>query len=244
MSTFTNTDRAEVARSAAHHFAGLTNQISAGDWEHDRGSVYSDLIADILHAAEEDGLDPRTMLRRGAGHYQEEKSIEREESGEVALPWPVFPEITEHAVDSAVIEILEFYGETGARNVDVWTALGLDRVTDKKQWVSYRSLERLQASGVVEKRAVTVEGRAKPQQRYFLVEDDYATWGEGTRVLWRSPGGEDTDPDCTGTIQASEWSGRVSIVWDDGKVSADLKPGEPTHLWERIERMDDTTGKV
>ncbi len=83
-------------------------------------------------------------------------------------PHALFPDVAEATIDAAVLCILADAGAAGSRNVDVWRELGLNAVTDKKQWISYRSLERLQKAGRVVKRAHEIEGRKRPEQRYHL----------------------------------------------------------------------------
>jgi len=70
----TNADRAQWARYAARIFAEQTNQVAAGDWEHDRRAVYGDLLTDLLHAIAEDlpDIDGAAMLDGAVDNFREE----------------------------------------------------------------------------------------------------------------------------------------------------------------------------
>ena len=64
---------------------------------------------------------------------------------------PLFdPTITDDAIDQWIGRYLKA-NEDGARNCDVSRALGLTKITDQKQWISYRSLQRLIEAGSVTK---------------------------------------------------------------------------------------------
>ena len=82
----------------------------------------------------------------------------------------LFPQITEEQVDDFVKLILSNHPE-GLRNSEVWKMLGLTKAIDPKQWISFRSLDRLQREGTVKKEAIEVPGRKKPESRYFLKEN-------------------------------------------------------------------------
>ena len=74
----TNKDRAEWARGAVECFVSM---VGGGD---DLKTSISDLIADLLHLCDEEGIDHEDVLRNATWHYEEEVLIqkEQEEDGE------------------------------------------------------------------------------------------------------------------------------------------------------------------
>lgn len=68
----TNSDRAAWAGEAARVYADLTGL----DYDCEVDIAISDLIASLLHLADEQGLCPDTMLQRGQMHYEHEAAEE------------------------------------------------------------------------------------------------------------------------------------------------------------------------
>lgn len=69
---------------------------------------------------------------------------------------PLFnPDITDEMIDQWIDDYLTVTATNGmaagARNCDVSRALGLTKVTDAKQWISYRALQRLIEAGTIRK---------------------------------------------------------------------------------------------
>lgn len=69
----TNNDRAEWARAAVDVFAEKTGLDKSGD---DLDTMIGDLIADIMHLCERDGLDFEQVLHRGKMYFEEERNDE------------------------------------------------------------------------------------------------------------------------------------------------------------------------
>lgn len=74
----TNGERANWAYLALERFARATNQDNSGDLKHDRGTVVNDLLCDLMHLCDRDGLDFEDLVERARGHYQEELVEEKE----------------------------------------------------------------------------------------------------------------------------------------------------------------------
>lgn len=68
----TNSDRAAWAADAARVYADATGL----DYDCEVDVAISDLIASLLHLADEQGLCPDTMLQRGQMHYEHEAAEE------------------------------------------------------------------------------------------------------------------------------------------------------------------------
>ena len=64
----TNTDRAAWADAALDAFRVLTGQTAPGETEEALG----DLLCDLLHLAQAEGLEPLTLLERATWHYEYE----------------------------------------------------------------------------------------------------------------------------------------------------------------------------
>lgn len=75
MMDVTNEDRAEWARTACDAFAELTGQ----KMEHDLPEIIGDLIANLLHLANLEGLCPEDRLENGKMHFDAEIEEEAEE---------------------------------------------------------------------------------------------------------------------------------------------------------------------
>ena len=67
-----NSDRAAWAAEAARVYADATGL----DYDEEVDNAISDLIASLLHLADEQGLCPDTMLQRGQMHYEHEAAEE------------------------------------------------------------------------------------------------------------------------------------------------------------------------
>jgi len=63
----TNEQRAEEARHTLRHFKSL------GDHEDDVETLAIDLVADILHLLEQEGVDHARVLRTAEGHFHAER---------------------------------------------------------------------------------------------------------------------------------------------------------------------------
>lgn len=64
-----NDDRADWARSAAKAFAKRTGQTVEGDgWD----TIIMDLIADLAHFCDREGLELEDLVQRAANHYDAE----------------------------------------------------------------------------------------------------------------------------------------------------------------------------
>jgi hypothetical protein len=70
----TNSDRALWAAEAARVYADSTGL----DYDTEVDVAISDLLASLLHLADEQGLCPDTMLQRGQMHYEHEAAEEDE----------------------------------------------------------------------------------------------------------------------------------------------------------------------
>lgn len=68
MSDVTNSDRASWAADAARTYADATGL----DYDCEVDTAISDLIASLLHLADEQGLCPDTLIQRGQMHYEHE----------------------------------------------------------------------------------------------------------------------------------------------------------------------------
>lgn len=75
MSEPTNSERAEWAADAARVYADATGL----DYDCEVDTAISDLIASLLHLADEQGLCPDTMIQRGQMHYEHEAAEEDDE---------------------------------------------------------------------------------------------------------------------------------------------------------------------
>lgn len=64
-----NRNRAQWAETALRAFARQTGQLTGGDWEYDRESVITDLIADLMHYCEAKGIDFDERLDSGRNHF-------------------------------------------------------------------------------------------------------------------------------------------------------------------------------
>lgn len=73
-----NADRADWAYSALEAFAKRTRQDTSGDLKHAQYTVVTDLLADLMHLCDRDGIDFETCLIGGRGHYEEELQEEAE----------------------------------------------------------------------------------------------------------------------------------------------------------------------
>lgn len=70
----TNEDRAEWAWRALEAFAKQTGQdTNGGDLKYDREIVVSDLLCDLMHLCDRDGIDFNLALQNGQDNYREEK---------------------------------------------------------------------------------------------------------------------------------------------------------------------------
>jgi hypothetical protein len=67
-----NHDRAAWAADSARAYADATGL----DYDEEADIAISDLIASLLHLADEQGLCPETMLQRGQMHYEHEAAEE------------------------------------------------------------------------------------------------------------------------------------------------------------------------
>lgn len=74
----TNEDRAEWAMEALRTFAKRTGQDESGDLKHEQESVLSDLLCDLMHLSDRDGLNFYLALQNGQGNYREEKAEEKQ----------------------------------------------------------------------------------------------------------------------------------------------------------------------
>jgi len=74
MGDMTNDDRVDLARDACEDFAESTGQ-SVEDELH---NIITDLMADLLHLANRNGLCADSLLRRANMHYEAEISEEEE----------------------------------------------------------------------------------------------------------------------------------------------------------------------
>ena len=68
----TNSERASWAADSARVYADATGL----DYDTEADTAISDLIASLLHLADEQGLCPETMLQRGQMHYEHEAAEE------------------------------------------------------------------------------------------------------------------------------------------------------------------------
>ena len=73
-----NHDRALWALEACKTFGNLTGQ----NYAEDLSDIIGDLIANLLHLANENDLDPMGRLAAGMEHFTEEVAEEKEESDE------------------------------------------------------------------------------------------------------------------------------------------------------------------
>ena len=74
----TNEIRSAWARDALAAFAECTGQNASGDLEHDKETVVCDLLCDLRHLCDEEGVDWNNCLRRGMDHYESEIDPENE----------------------------------------------------------------------------------------------------------------------------------------------------------------------
>jgi methanogenic corrinoid protein MtbC1 len=75
MSSPSNHDRALWALEACKTFGNLTGQ----HYAHDLNEIIGDLIANLLHLANENDIDPMDRLANALGHFTEEVAEEEEE---------------------------------------------------------------------------------------------------------------------------------------------------------------------
>lgn len=74
MGEVTNDDRAGWAEVACEAFAEITGQ----DMEDDLPEIIGDLIANLLHLANQQGMCPEERLENGRMHYEAEIAEEEE----------------------------------------------------------------------------------------------------------------------------------------------------------------------
>lgn len=90
----TNDERAEWAYAALERFAHKTGQDESGDLQHDREWVLSDLLADLMHLCDRDGMDFNRCLVRGQTHYKGESEKRKpltKKHEPIPKDWPVRP---------------------------------------------------------------------------------------------------------------------------------------------------------
>ena len=74
MPDMTNDDRADLARTACEDFSESTGQ----SMEDELGNIITDLMADLLHLANREGLCADSLVRRATMHYEAEITEEEE----------------------------------------------------------------------------------------------------------------------------------------------------------------------
>ena len=70
----TNEDRADWAEAACEAFADITGQVM----EDDLPEIIGDLIANLLHLANQKGMSPEGRLENGRMHYEAEIAEEED----------------------------------------------------------------------------------------------------------------------------------------------------------------------
>lgn len=76
----TNYDRAEWAHEALRWFAGQTGQIRSGDFEHDLPTVIGDLLCDLCHLCDREGIDFDAALEKGRSGYVDDLEEEADDA--------------------------------------------------------------------------------------------------------------------------------------------------------------------
>ena len=79
----TNDDRAEWAEKALDTFAEVTGLDRSGDKE-DKELLVGDMISDLMHYCDREGLDWSVVTGRGGDHYREEKWEDEQDARESA----------------------------------------------------------------------------------------------------------------------------------------------------------------
>jgi hypothetical protein len=74
----TNNERADWAHTALAAFADETCQDTSGDLEHEIGSVIGDLMCNLYHLCDQQGI-PHSHVDHAKDAYEEEVSLEQEE---------------------------------------------------------------------------------------------------------------------------------------------------------------------
>ena len=72
----TNDDRAEWAGEALRAFARKTRQLKGDRWDDDLENVVGDLLCDLMHLCDRDGVDFARVLKNARGNYKEERASE------------------------------------------------------------------------------------------------------------------------------------------------------------------------
>jgi len=72
-----NADRADWAAAAVLKFATVTGMIENEDAE----TTIGDLLADLMHLCDREGVDFHTCVARASDHYEEEVSEEENDDG-------------------------------------------------------------------------------------------------------------------------------------------------------------------
>lgn len=71
--------RADWAEATLNEFAYLTHQDTSGDLEHDKGSVISDLLCNLMHLCDREDLNFSKLISSAEGAYEDEISEEAQE---------------------------------------------------------------------------------------------------------------------------------------------------------------------